>query len=104
MLLKNSLLITTHPFFDHHRRLAKEYPDGVEVFQGDIMDDVAVTEAMAHCDSWIHLAAVLGTQETIKNPRPAAKSNLIGGLNILEAGNLLNTISLAHILLWVIIG
>ena len=71
--------------FDHHRRLAKEYHDGVEVFQGDIMDDVAVTEAMAHCDSWIHLAAVLGTQETIKNPRPAAKSNLIGGLNILEA-------------------
>ena len=71
--------------FDNHRRLAKEYPDGVEVFQGDIMDDVAVTEAMAHCDSWIHLAAVLGTQETIKNPRPAAKSNLIGGLNILEA-------------------
>ena len=71
--------------FDHHRRLAKEYTDGVEVFQGDIMDDVAVTEAMAHCDSWIHLAAVLGTQETIKNPRPAAKSNLIGGLNILEA-------------------
>jgi len=49
------------------------------------MDDVAVTEAMAHCESWIHLAAVLGTQETIKNPRPAAKSNLIGGLNILEA-------------------
>ena len=71
--------------FDHHRRLAKEYPEGVEVFQGDIMDDIAVTEAMAHCDSWIHLAAVLGTQETIKNPRPAAKSNLIGGLNILEA-------------------
>lgn len=71
--------------FDHHRRLAKEYPEGVEVFHGDIMDDVAVTEAMAHCESWIHLAAVLGTQETIKNPRPAAKSNLVGGLNILEA-------------------
>ena len=66
-------------------KTGKEYPDGVEVFQGDIMDDVAVTEAMAHCDSWIHLAAVLGTQETIKNPRPAAKSNFIGGLNILEA-------------------
>jgi UDP-glucose 4-epimerase len=75
----------TPVIFDHHRRLAKEYPEDVEVFQGDIMDDVAVTEAMAHCNSWIHLAAVLGTQETIKNPRPAAKSNLIGGLNILEA-------------------
>jgi len=40
---------------------------------------------MAHADAWIHLAAVLGTQETIKNPRPAAESNLMGGLNVLEA-------------------
>ena len=58
--------------FDHHRRLAEEYPTEVEVFQGDIMDDIAVTEAMAHAEGWIHLAAVLGTQETIQNPRPAA--------------------------------
>ncbi len=71
--------------FDHHRRLSHEYPDGVEIFQGDILDEVAVTEAMAHSDGWIHLAAVLGTQETINNPRPAAKSNMMGGLNILEA-------------------
>lgn len=71
--------------FDHHRRLAEEYPTEVEVFQGDIMDDIAVTEAMAHAEGWIHLAAVLGTQETIQNPRPAAHSNLMGGLNILEA-------------------
>ena len=71
--------------FDHHRRHHSEYDPEVEVFSGDIMDDVAVTEAMAHVDGWIHLAAVLGTQETIQNPRPAAKSNLIGGLNMLEA-------------------
>jgi UDP-glucose 4-epimerase len=44
-----------------------------------------VTEAMAHVEGWIHLAAVLGTQETIQNPRPAAQSNLMGGLNVLEA-------------------
>lgn len=71
--------------FDHHRRSPSEYPAGVEVFLGDVRDDVAVTEAMAHVDGWIHLAAVLGTQETIKNPRPAALSNLMGGLNMLEA-------------------
>lgn len=71
--------------FDHHRRHHSEYDNEVEVFTGDIMDDVAVTEAMAHVDGWIHLAAVLGTQETIHNPRPAASSNLIGGLNVLEA-------------------
>lgn len=69
--------------FDHHRR--NDRPEGVEVFLGDVRDDVAVTEAMAHAEGWIHLAAVLGTQETIRNPRPAALSNLMGGLNVLEA-------------------
>lgn len=68
--------------FDHHNR-QENYP--CPVFLGDIRDDVAVTEAMAHVDGWIHLAAVLGTQETIQNPRPAALSNMMGGLNVLEA-------------------
>lgn len=56
-----------------------------ELFLGDVMDEVAVTEAFAHCEAFIHLAAVLGTQETIQNPIPAAKSNLLGGLNVLQA-------------------
>jgi UDP-glucose 4-epimerase len=52
---------------------------------GDIRDATAVTEAAAHCDAIIHLAGVLGTQETIFNPRPAADTNVLGGLNVLEA-------------------
>lgn len=68
--------------FDHYNRM-EQYP--CPVILGDVRDPVAVTEAMAHVDGWIHLAAVLGTQETITNPRPAAESNLLGGLNILEA-------------------
>lgn len=71
--------------FDHHKRDASEYPVQCELFLGDICDEVAVTEAMAHVDGWIHLAACLGTQETIKNPVPAARTNLLGGLNILQA-------------------
>lgn len=67
--------------FDHH----KHEIDGVEFFLGDVRDEVAMTEFAAHVDGIIHLAAVLGTQETIKNPRPAARSNLEGGLNFLEA-------------------
>lgn len=71
------------PFiFDHYDR-KEGYP--CPVILGDVRDDVAVTEAMAHADAWIHLAAVLGTQETVFNPRPAAQSNLMGGLNMLEA-------------------
>ena len=68
--------------FDHYNR-QEQYP--CPVILGDVRDEVAVTEAMAHVDAWIHLAAVLGTQETIDNPRPAAQSNLMGGLNMLAA-------------------
>ena len=72
--------------FDHYDRGKYAAP----VILGDVRDDVAVTEAMAHVDAWIHLAAVLGTQETVKNPRPAAESNLMGGLNMLEAATQYN--------------
>ena len=56
-----------------------------EYFLGDITVDADCTEAMAHVDAFIHLAAVLGTQETIDNPRPAAHTNILGGLNVLNA-------------------
>ncbi len=52
---------------------------------GDIKDATAVTEAVAHVDGVIHLAGVLGTQETITNPRPAVETNIRGGINVLEA-------------------
>lgn len=69
--------------FDRHN---KGYlPAGSELFLGDITDDVAVTEAVAHADAFIHLAGVLGTQETIKNPNPAAYTNILGGLNLFKA-------------------
>lgn len=57
----------------------------VQLILGDIRDPVAVTEAVAHVDMVIHLAGVLGTQETVVNPRPAAEVNIIGGLNVFEA-------------------
>lgn len=52
---------------------------------GDVTDPVAVTEAVAHVDAVIHLAACLGTQETIQNPQPAAVTNVLGSLNVFEA-------------------
>jgi len=56
-----------------------------KVVLGDIRDATSVTEAIAHADGVIHLAGVLGTQETINNPRPAAETNILGGLNVFEA-------------------
>ncbi len=63
----------------------KHYPDGVEIHVGDIRDATAVTESVAHVDAVIHLAGVLGTAETIQNPVPAAETNVLGGLNVLQA-------------------
>ena len=59
--------------------------ESVDVIMGDVVDDVAMTEFAAHVDGVIHLAAALGTQETIQNPRPALVINAIGGVNFLAA-------------------
>lgn len=64
--------------------------DGEEFFLGDVRDATAVTEAAAHVDGIIHLAAVLGTQETINNPRPSAETNILGSLNVFEASSQYN--------------
>lgn len=64
--------------FDHVVRGSTDY-------LGDIRDATAVTEAFSNVDAFIHLAGILGTQECISNPRPAVETNVLGGLNILEA-------------------
>ncbi len=69
--------------FDRHYK--DHMPEEAEFFLGDITNDVDVTEAVAHSDAWIHLAGVLGTAETIKNPSPAAATNILGGLNVFRA-------------------
>lgn len=66
---------------DRHGTSSSRY----ESYLGDVRDATAVTETMAHVDAWVHLAAVLGTQETIANPRPSAETNIFGSLNMLEA-------------------
>lgn len=56
-----------------------------ETFLGDTRDLGAVMEAVSLSDAVIHLAGVLGTQETIKEPIPAVETNIIGGLNVFKA-------------------
>lgn len=67
---------------DHRHELKLE---NAEFMLGDIRDATSVTEAFAHADAFIHLAGVLGTQETIANPNPAAETNILGGLNVFNA-------------------
>jgi UDP-glucose 4-epimerase len=60
---------------------------GVTRVLGDVRDAAAVHDAMAHADGWIHLAGILGTQETILHPLAAAETNVLGGLNVLQAAS-----------------
>lgn len=79
------LLRRGHKVLAFDRRGSASHPGGVEMFMGDIRNANAVTDAMAHATGFIHLAGILGTQETIANPRPSAETNIMGGLNVLEA-------------------
>lgn len=68
--------------FDH---LGRAHDPALEVMLGDVRDATAVTELAAHVDGIVHLAAVLGTQETVGNPWPAAETNVLGTVNVLNA-------------------
>lgn len=70
--------------FDHAGR-GPLFGSGIDRMLGDVNDPVATAEFAAHVDGIIHLAAVLGTAETIANPRPAAVTNVLGSLNVFEA-------------------
>jgi nucleoside-diphosphate-sugar epimerase len=65
------------------RRLVEGH--GWEFMLGDVTDEVATMELGAHTDGIIHLAAMLGTQEWVYDPKPAAKVNIFGTLNVLES-------------------
>lgn len=66
--------------FDHRTR-DLDY----EQILGSVRDRESVAEAVAHTHGIIHLAAVLGTSETINDPFPAVQTNILGTLHVLEA-------------------
>lgn len=70
--------------FDHRGKVGN---DDNEWMFGDVRDEASVMELAAHVDGIIHLAAVLGTVETIDRPMPAAQTNVLGTLNVFEAAS-----------------
>lgn len=62
---------------------ANHYPD--EVYLGDITNHEVVERVVSICDYTINLAGILGTSETVNNPKPAVEVNILGTLNVLNA-------------------
>lgn len=68
--------------FDQRKHLHRS---DVSAFLGDVRDPVAVRNAVMQTDYAVNLAAILGTQETIRTAAHCVETNLIGTLNFLEA-------------------
>jgi UDP-glucose 4-epimerase len=85
--VRRELLARGHEVVVFDRHPHTTMAPGETFFLGDIRDETAVVELAAHVEGIIHLAAVLGTQETIGNPRPSADTNIRGSLNVFEAAN-----------------
>lgn len=58
------------------------------LYIGDIRDRSLVEKACSQASGIIHLAGILGTQETILNPYPSVETNIVGSLNFMEAAKL----------------
>lgn len=69
--------------FDHHGNQTAH--GWYECFLGDVRDRTSLSEAVSHVDGVIHLAAILGSSETIEDPYPAIETNIIGAVNMMEA-------------------
>ena len=69
--------------FDYKER--KYQRSDINVFLGDVRDREAVVEAVGSHDGILHLAGVLGTQETIDKPLHAVDINIRGALNVFDA-------------------
>jgi nucleoside-diphosphate-sugar epimerase len=67
--------------YDRHRDVKPPH----KLFLGDVRDSAAVNAAVAQADAVIHLAGLLGTQETVQNPWPSVNTNIMGALNVFEA-------------------
>jgi UDP-glucose 4-epimerase len=58
-----------------------------ETVLGDTRDREGVEAIIGTVDGVIHLAGMLGTQETVRHPHPAAETNVLGTLNVLAAAH-----------------
>lgn len=81
----DNLLENGHDVVVLDHEMSSDRRSDCDHFYGDVRDFTSISEAVAKVDGVLHIAGVLGTQETIKEPRPAVETNIFGGLNVFQA-------------------
>ena len=79
-LRKRGIAVTV---FDRH--LGPFHRNDLEFKLGDVKDRQSVMDVVERNDGIIHLAAVLGTQETVTNASNVTSVNIQGSLNVFDA-------------------
>jgi len=69
--------------FDYRKR--EYHRNDIDLFLGSVTDREAVIEAVGRHDGVIHLASILGTEETLQRPIAAVDVNIKGSLNVYDA-------------------
>ena len=57
----------------------------LSVIRGDVLDAKCVAQAMAGCDSVVHMASIAGVDTVMKNPVLTMQVAMLGTMNVLEA-------------------
>lgn len=67
-----------------------------DVFAGDIRDPFGVKTAMSGCDTVLHLAALIAIPYSYHSPATYVDTNVIGTLNVVQAGRELGVSKIVH--------
>lgn len=67
-------------------------PLGVKLVKGDVRDYYDVAEAMAGCDTVLHLAAINGTDNFYERPYDVLEVGIEGTLNVVKAARYFGTV------------
>jgi len=57
----------------------------IEIFPGDVRDEVRVREAVADCRYVFHLSSLIAIPYSYEAPRAYVDTNMVGALNVLQA-------------------
>lgn len=67
------------------RRTREAFRKDCNMFLGDVKNRESVFDAVYHSDGVIHLASLLGTQESIETACNSVEVNIVGSLNVFNA-------------------
>ena len=59
--------------------------EAIEIFPGDVRDEVRVREAVADCRYVFHLSSLVAIPYSYEAPRAYVDTNMVGALNVLQA-------------------